>query len=402
MLSFTQWLIKVLYLLQYMARRHKRVRVVCGAAVEEDRRQIQSSTLPKRTSGTLTRQHYSTTSIHDTPPHHHRRIPPPTPPTPLLSPPPRLLRLPSTPPPRPLHPTATDGCRAKTARLLPESILKHEQVTLLLFLPPLAPRSFAIPQRIDSRPPSIVNTTKAPLLHRHLHTPSPARTDSSRSYWPCNRLLNRQHHPRLAEKQFTMAQGDQQVMRRKLVIIGDGACGKTSLLSVFTLGYFPTRYVPTVFENYVTDCRVDGKSVQLALWDTAGQEDYERLRPLAYSQAHVILIAFSVSSPDSLQNITTKWHPEVLERCPGVPIILVGLKKDLRDDPVAQEEMRKRSEKFLTAEEGEDVRKRIGAKKYLECSSLTGEGVDDVFEAATRQSLLSGDHKKQSGCCVIL
>lgn len=67
------------------------------------------------------------------------------------------------------------------------------------------------------------------------------------------------------------------------------------------------RYVPTVFENYVTDCRVDGKSVQLALWDTAGQEDYERLRPLAYSQAHVILIAFSLSSPDSLQNITTKW-----------------------------------------------------------------------------------------------
>ena len=66
--------------------------------------------------------------------------------------------------------------------------------------------------------------------------------------------------------------------------------------------------MPTVFENYVTDCRVDGKSVQLALWDTAGQEDYERLRPLAYSQAHVILIAFSVSSPDSLQNITTKWY----------------------------------------------------------------------------------------------
>ena len=57
----------------------------------------------------------------------------------------------------------------------------------------------------------------------------------------------------------------------------------------------------------MTDCRVDGKSVQLALWDTAGQEDYERLRPLAYSQAHVILIAFSVSSPDSLANITTKW-----------------------------------------------------------------------------------------------
>lgn len=86
-----------------------------------------------------------------------------------------------------------------------------------------------------------------------------------------------------------------------------------------------------------------------------------------------------------------------------MPIILVGLKKDLRDDPVAQEEMRKRSEKFVTPEEGEDVRRRISAKKYLECSALTGEGVDDVFEAATRQSLLSGDRfRERSGCCIIL
>lgn len=61
-----------------------------------------------------------------------------------------------------------------------------------------------------------------------------------------------------------------------------------------------------MFENYVTDCRVDGKSVQLALWDTAGQEDYERLRPLAYSKAHVLLIGFSVDTPDSLDNVKHK------------------------------------------------------------------------------------------------
>lgn len=66
------------------------------------------------------------------------------------------------------------------------------------------------------------------------------------------------------------------------------------------------RQIPTVFENYVTDCRVDGKSVQLALWDTAGQEDYERLRPLAYAKAHVILIGFSVDTPDSLDNVKNK------------------------------------------------------------------------------------------------
>ncbi|KFZ05722.1 hypothetical protein V501_08070 [Pseudogymnoascus sp. VKM F-4519 (FW-2642)] len=158
----------------------------------------------------------------------------------------------------------------------------------------------------------------------------------------------------------------QNVMRRKLVIIGDGACGKTSLLSVFTLGYFPTHYVPTVFENYVTDCRVDGKSVQLALWDTAGQEDYERLRPLAYSKAHVILIGFAIDTPDSLDNVKHKWVEEANERCPGVPIILVGLKKDLREDPVAIEEMRKKSQNFVGTRLATDVAHEIGARKYLE------------------------------------
>lgn len=191
-------------------------------------------------------------------------------------------------------------------------------------------------------------------------------------------------------------------IRRKLVIIGDGACGKTSLLSVFTLGYFPTNYIPTVFENYVTDCRVDGKSVQLALWDTAGQEDYERLRPLAYSKAHVILVGFSIETPDSLDNVKHKWVEEATRLCPGVPIILVGLKKDLREDPVAIEEQRKKSLRFVSPQEGDQAAKEIGARRYLECSSLSGEGVDDVFEAATRAALLTFENGEGGGCCVVL
>lgn len=93
---------------------------------------------------------------------------------------------------------------------------------------------------------------------------------------------------------------------------------------------------------------------------------------------------------------------EAQERCPDVPIILVGLKKDLRGDPVSIEEMRKRSQRFVTEAEGEHAGKEIGARKYLECSSLTGEGVDDVFEAATRASLLMFEKGEGSGCCVIL
>ena len=59
-------------------------------------------------------------------------------------------------------------------------------------------------------------------------------------------------------------------IRRKLVIVGDGACGKTCLLFAFTKDEFPDKYIPTVFENYVSDIEVDGKLVELALWDTAG------------------------------------------------------------------------------------------------------------------------------------
>ncbi|KAL1978533.1 hypothetical protein VTN31DRAFT_1392 [Thermomyces dupontii] len=95
--------------------------------------------------------------------------------------------------------------------------------------------------------------------------------------------------------------------------------------------------------------------------------------------------------------VVVVWIEEANERCPGVPIILVGLKKDLRDDPVAIEEMRKKSLRFLTPKDGYETAAQIGARKYLECSSLTGEGVDDVFEAATRAALLNLE--KQRGCC---
>lgn len=176
------------------------------------------------------------------------------------------------------------------------------------------------------------------------------------------------------------------------MIVGDGACGKTSLLYVFTLGEFPSEYHPTVFENYNTRCRVDGRSVELALWDTAGQEEYERLRPLSYSNANVILIGFAIDAKDSLDNASTKWIDEVTRYCPGVPVILVGLKKDLRDS--------ESSAHCVQYEKGLLVAKQIGAKTYPECSALSGEGVDDIFEYAARTSLLLSD-QEANGCCVI-
>ncbi|KAI1309969.1 GTP-binding protein Rho1 [Mortierella claussenii] len=194
-------------------------------------------------------------------------------------------------------------------------------------------------------------------------------------------------------------------IRRKLVIVGDGACGKTCLLIVFSKGTFPEIYVPTVFENYVTDVEVDGKHVELALWDTAGQEDYDRLRPLSYPDSHVILICFAVDSPDSLENVQEKWHSEVQHFCGGLPILLVACKKDLRFDQLTIEELRKTKQAPVTSERGMEVARHIKARDYLECSAKTGEGVREVFESATRASLLAkpkGGRSRSSKTCLVL
>jgi len=210
-------------------------------------------------------------------------------------------------------------------------------------------------------------------------------------------------------------------IRKKLVIVGDGACGKTCLLIVFSKDQFPEVYVPTVFENYVADIEVDGKQVsfyfsnfclfsvrgvflnflvtmiliksffnkqvELALWDTAGQEDYDRLRPLSYPDTDVILMCFSIDSPDSLENIPEKWTPEVKHFCPNVPIILVGNKKDLRNDPNTIKELSKMKQEPVKPEEGRAMAEKINAFAYLECSAKSKEGVREVFETATRAAL---------------
>lgn len=109
-----------------------------------------------------------------------------------------------------------------------------------------------------------------------------------------------------------------------------------------------------------------------------------------------------MDSPDSLDNARTKWAEEVNELCPRVPIILVGLKKDLRNDPLTIEEVRKRSSHIVLAPEAEAVARQIGARRYVECSALTGEGVDDVLEVATRASLLAIAEDEPAKCCIIL
>ena len=187
--------------------------------------------------------------------------------------------------------------------------------------------------------------------------------------------------------------------RKKLVIVGDGACGKTCLLIVFSKDQFPDIYVPTVFENYVADIEVDDKHIELTLWDTAGQEDYDRLRPLSYPDTDVIIMCFSIDSPDSLQNIIEKWSPEVKHFCPNVPIILVGNKKDLRNDTSTLKELRRMNQTPVKCEDAESVANEINAFAYLECSAKTKDGVREVFEMAAKAKPRA-QKKARRPCCL--
>ncbi|KAG6812835.1 Rho GTPase [Tricholoma furcatifolium] len=190
-------------------------------------------------------------------------------------------------------------------------------------------------------------------------------------------------------------------IQRKVVVCGDGACGKTSLLNVFTRGFFTQVYEPTVFENYVQDILVDDQMVELSLWDTAGQEEFDRLRSLSYAETNVVMICFSVDNPVSLENVESKWIDEILEHCPGVKLVLVALKCDLRDDRGVRERLQRYGTHAVEYEEGLAVARRIRASRYLECSSKHNRGVTEVFNEAARVALSTrGKGSGENGCIV--
>lgn len=118
-----------------------------------------------------------------------------------------------------------------------------------------------------------------------------------------------------------------------------------------------------MFENYVHDIFIDNTHVELSLWDTAGQEEFDRLRSLSYDDTHAIMLCFSVDSPDSLENVETKWVAEIAENCPGVKLVLVALKCDLREQD--QDDMAEAKGPLIDYKQGLAVAEKIRALRYL-------------------------------------
>ncbi|XP_016389550.1 rho-related GTP-binding protein RhoU-like isoform X1 [Sinocyclocheilus rhinocerous] len=179
----------------------------------------------------------------------------------------------------------------------------------------------------------------------------------------------------------------------KCVFLGDGAVGKTSLIVSYTTNGYPTKYVPTAFDDFSAVVQVDEQPVRLQLCDTAGQDEFDKLRHFCYTRTDVLLLCFSVVSPTSFQNIGEKWVPEIRRRCPLTPVLLVGTQCDLRQDVKVLIELARRRERPVLEEDARALADKIGAVAYIECSSLTQKNLKEVFDAAISVGLRHSDRR---------
>jgi len=171
----------------------------------------------------------------------------------------------------------------------------------------------------------------------------------------------------------------------KITVVGETSVGKTSLLISYTTNSFPSEHVPTVFDNFSANSIVDDESITLGLWDTAGSPEFNELRPLSYPGTDAFIICYSIIDPSSLRSIQERWVPEISQHCPGVPIILVGTKFDLRKSESQTD--------LVPLQDAEKMAKQINAVALIECSALTQEKLADVFQQTIRAVVNPGKLK---------
>ena len=164
------------------------------------------------------------------------------------------------------------------------------------------------------------------------------------------------------------------------------------------------------------DIFVDNVHIELSLWDTAGQEEFDRLRSLSYDNTDVVVLCFSVDSKDSLENVESKWVGEIQENCPGVKLVLVALKCDLRENTEEEDDAAaaggapapgadgtpKEKKPMIDYNQGLDVARRIKAMRYLECSAMRNRGVNEAFTEAARVALSVKPAGEKDSKCVVM
>ncbi|GFW09122.1 ras-like GTP-binding protein rhoA [Trichonephila clavipes] len=175
--------------------------------------------------------------------------------------------------------------------------------------------------------------------------------------------------------------------RKKIVIVGDEKCGKTSLVYKYFSGALPDPAVTVMYREYQTDVEVGDQKIPIVVWIVPAQERIRKHRPFIYKFSKAVILCYAIDNPTSLRNACEKWYPEIEKYIPKVPIVLVGNKIDLRSDENIINELASKSLEPVSFEQGKEAAEKIKAEKYIECSTQNGDAVKEVFKAAAVESL---------------
>ncbi|KAK8398542.1 hypothetical protein O3P69_004005 [Scylla paramamosain] len=171
----------------------------------------------------------------------------------------------------------------------------------------------------------------------------------------------------------------------KIVLLGEGCVGKTSLVLRYVEDKFNDRHITTLQASFLTKrVNLNGKRVNLAIWDTAGQERFHALGPIYYRESHGAILVYDITDEDSFQKVKN-WVRE-LRRMLGDDICLViaGNKTDLE------------RERHVSLEEAETYAREVGALHFLTSAKLN-QGVEELFLELTRrmlQTALTNDQQR--------
>ena len=152
----------------------------------------------------------------------------------------------------------------------------------------------------------------------------------------------------------------------KVLLLGDGNVGKTSLVRRFCEGKFEESRILTIGVDFqIKIVRLGERTVRLSIWDVAGQDRFRTFRDQFYAGTLAVALIYDVTSPATFFNLA-RWRQEILSVVPGVPMVVIGNKKDL--GPV------------VPAGEAEGWAKFEGNMPCLQTSALTGENVEEFFQ----------------------
>ncbi|MFX0140012.1 MAG: GTP-binding protein [Candidatus Hodarchaeota archaeon] len=162
-----------------------------------------------------------------------------------------------------------------------------------------------------------------------------------------------------------------QIFKFKIVVIGDGGVGKTSLIKKFTQGTFEKDYIKTIGAQFTKlEQDINGDKISLVFWDIAGQGSYDFLNPLFYRESRACIIVYSLEENElgntSFKNIRN-WYDELKMRCGNIPVVLFGNKVDLIE------------ESDLDTSKIQIIIKKLNIFKFYITSAKTGQGVNEAF-----------------------